>query len=269
MADFKKAAKEVTSTLTKIILFNTALNTILVFLVAFVIFAFFRLPLIFPIAAAIIFAVYTGRKGLAVNKIRMVEQKYKGMDERLRTAAEYSSDDNLILKQLHTEVLHDLKNVEESAFLNEKNTYIKSLAIIGLCFLILILSPVTFGILNFNFNLVESEVTEAEDPSGSAESGGSKIKFLAGSEDTGLKKAGDDIYGKPTIAKLGDSEIKIRIKPAGTELSIRDIQEVDLPDFSESYPSEIQAVSAESYEETIAKEDLELVRNYFNRLASN
>ena len=69
------------------------------------------------------------------------------------------------------------------------------------------------------------------------------------------------------VEKLGDDEIKVRINPAGTELNIREIQESDLPDFSESYPSDVQAVAAESYAEDIPVEELELVKNYFNGLA--
>ena len=229
-------------------------------------------------SAKLLYAVllsYAWQEGSCFPGYRRLEEDMQGREQMLRKYMRELEAIGLVSQKRRGQgrtniyILHDLKNVEESAFLNEKNTYVKSLVIIGLCFLILILSPVTFGILNFNFNLVDPDLSEAEDSTRSAQSGGSRIKFAAGIEDTGLKKAGDDIYGTPTIAKLGDSEIKIRIKPAGTELSIRDIQEVDLPDFSESYPSEIQAVSAESYEETIAKEDLELVRNYFNRLASN
>ncbi len=266
MGDFKSAVAEVRRTLGRLIIFDTSINAILVFLSAFLFLSFFSLPLIYPTALAVAYFAYVLRKRLRMSKVRIVEQKYKNLNEKFRTAAEYPSEDNPVIKELHAEVIGDLHNVEESAFVNEKRIYIKSLAVVAMCFIILLLSPFSFGILTFNVNFVDAPSGD-EAPSGSSDSGSSTIKFAVGNQDTGLRKVSDDIYGEPTIAKLGDEEIKIRIKPAGTELSIRDIQEADLPDFSESYPSDVQAVAAGSYEETIPKEDLELVKNYFNELA--
>lgn len=266
MGTFKNAVSEVRRTLGRLIIFDTSINAILVFLIAFLLLSFFDLPLIYPSAVAVAYFVYVLRKRLRMSKVRIVEQKYKSLNEKFRTAAEYLSEDNPVVRELHSEVIGDLRNVEEAAFVNEKRIYVKSLAVVALCFIILLLSPFTFGVLNFNVNFVDSPKEDAA-PSGSSGSGSSSIRFAVGTQSTGLRKVSDDIYGEPIIAKLGDEEVKIRIKPSGTELSIREIQEADLPDFSESYPSEIQAVAAGSYEETIPKEDLELVKNYFNELA--
>lgn len=266
MNTFKNAVAEVRRTLGRLIIFDTSINAILVFLIAFLLLSFFNLPLIYPTAIAAAYFVYVLRRRLRMSKVRIVEQKYKNLNEKFRTAAEYASEDNPVVKELHSEVISDLQNVEEAAFVNEKRIYVKSLAVIALCFIILLLSPFTFGVLTFNVNFVDNPSEDAS-VAGSSGSGSSTIKFAVGTHDTGLRKVSDDIYGEPTIAKLGDEEVKIRIKPSGTELSIREIQEADLPDFSESYPTEIQAVASESYEETIPKEDLELVKNYFNELA--
>ncbi|MAG15997.1 hypothetical protein CMO88_02965 [Candidatus Woesearchaeota archaeon] len=269
MKAFKNAIADVRNTLNNLIIFDTSINTILLFLILLLVLSIFNLPLIYPVTISLIYFVYVLRKKLKLSKIKLVEQKYQNLDEKLRTAAEHSTEENPVVKELHSEVLHDLRQVEESTFLNERKIYMKSIGIVALAFLILLLSPVTFGVLNFNFNLVDQESQEAEEGPGTGGSGSSKIRFAVGSQDTGLKKTSDDIYGKPTVVKLGDDEIKIRIRPAGTELSIREIQEADFPDFSESYPSEIQAVAAESFEEEIAKEDLKLVKNYFNTLAGS
>ena len=269
MKGFKYAMADIRNTLNKLIIFDTTINAILTFLVLLLVLSLFSLPITYPAAIALVYFVFVLRRRLKSSKIRLVEQKYQSLNEKLRTAAEFADTDNPVVHELHTEVIRDLKKVDESAFFNEKKIYLKSIVIVVLCFAILLLSPVTFGILDFNFNLADTPTPEAEgSPSGSS-SGDSKIKFAVGPEDTGLRKASDDIYGEPTIAQLGDDEIKIKITPAGTELSIREIQEADFPDFSESYPLEIQASAAESYEETIPKEDLELVKNYFNTLAQN
>ncbi len=267
MGSFNNAVAEVRRTLGRLIIFDTSINAILVFLIAFLLLSFFDLPLIYPSATAVAYFAYVLRKRLRMSKVRIVEQKYKSLNEKFRTAAEYLSEDNPVVKELHSEVIGDLRNVEEAAFVNEKRIYVKSLAVVALCFIILLLSPFTFGILVFNVNFVDNPSEDVAPSASTPTSGSSTIKFAVGPHSGGMLKVSDDIYGEPTIAKLGDEEVKIRIKPAGMELNIREIQEADLPDFSESYPSEIQAVAAGSYEETIPKEDLELVKNYFNELA--
>jgi ABC-type multidrug transport system fused ATPase/permease subunit len=269
MANFKNAISEVKGTLAKLIIFDTIINTILVFLIALLLFSLFGMFLVYPLALSVVYFVYVISKRMKMSKISLVEQKYRNLNEKLRTADEYASESNPVVKELHSEVVSDLRKVEEAAFLNEKRIYVKSVGIVALCFVILLLSPVTFGLIDFNFNLVEQEVEEPEDQLTTGPSGDSKIRFAVGNENTGLRKASEDIYGEPIVAKLGDDEIKIKIKPAGSELSIREIQQVDLPVFSESYPIEVHAVAAAIYEEEIPKEDLELVKSYFNQLSKS
>ena len=267
MTNFKEAIAEVKSTLAKLIIFDTSINTILVFLIALLLFSLFGLPLVYPLVLSAVYFVFVLRRRLHNSKLTLVEQKYQNLNEKLRTADEYTSESNPVVKELHAEVVSDLRKVEEAAFFNEKRMYVKSVGIVVMCFIILLLSPVTFGLLDFNLNLVEAQVEGPDASVATGASGSSKIRFAVGNEDTGLRKASEDIYGSPIVAKLGDDEIIIRIKPAGSELSIREIQQIDLPIFSESYPTEVHAIAAASYEEEIPKEDLELVKSYFNTIA--
>ncbi len=263
----KAAIGEVKGTLSKLIIFDTFINAILVFLISLFLFSLFSLHFIYPVVVSIAFLLYSLRKRLGTNKIRMVEQHYSYMNEKLRTAAEYNDPDNSVVKELHAEVLSDLKKVEESEFVNEKRIYIKSVAIVLLSFLILFLSPLSFGFLDITLGPDDSGQQDAGDAGVLSDSGNSKIRFAVGPQDTGLKKASDDIYGTATVAKLGDEELKIKISPAGTELSVSEMEESQPPDFSEAYPNEVAAVASANYEESIPKEDLELVKNYFNSVS--
>ncbi|MBI2664936.1 hypothetical protein HYX10_06380 [Candidatus Woesearchaeota archaeon] len=264
MKSFVNAIAEVRNTLNRLIFFDTAINAILFFVLALFVLSLFGLHFIFPAAASLAYFGWMLRKRLKVSKVRVVEQKYQQLNEKLRTAAENQSEDNPVVKELHDEVLHDLKGVEEAAFVDQRKIYVKSIAIVFLSFLVLFLSPHTVGLLDFAADAPEEP--ELGDSPLSTDSGASRLKF-AGKEETGLLKAGGEIFGTPAVAMLGDEELKIKIRPAGSELNIREIQEADLPDFYESYPADVQAVAAASFEEEIPKEDLELVRNYFNELA--
>src|SRR3989338_3144367 len=215
MRGFKGAVAEIRSTLNRLIVFDTAINAILVFLVFFVLLAFFDLPMLYPLVVSVAYFFFVLRRRLRMSKIRMVEQRYRNLNEKLRTAAEYADADNRVVQELHSEVLSDLQRVEDAAFVNEKRIYLKSIVIVALCFVILLLSPVSFGILDFNFNIVDNAEGVGDDSSSGPESGDSKIRLAVGPEDSGVKKIEGDIYGAPAIAKLGNDEIKVRLKPAG------------------------------------------------------
>lgn len=265
---FTPAVNEVKRSLIMLFLFETIINTILVFLLMLLLLSLFRIPLIYPAAISGVYFIYTLRKKLLKNKIQMVESRYKNVNEKLRTAAEYKDSRSRVVRELQSEVILDLRNVEQSSFINEKKIYVKSIGILLLSFLVIFLSPVNFNLfgvdLNFFDDKIENPIKEIFDADFTR-----NIEISGTPEDVILKKASDDIYGVAAVAQLGNDEIKIKIKPASTELNIRELQEADLPDFSESYPKEVAAVTAENYQESIPKEDLEMVKSYFNNLAAN
>lgn len=270
MKGFAKALSEVRGTINKLFIFETILNGFLVFLILLFILSFFAIPFYYPLSIALLYwGVITFRR-LRVNKIRLVEKTYSNLDEKLRTAAEYAESNNTVIEELQHEVIADLSKVEEAAFISEKRIYLKAVLIVALCFAVLFVSPL---------NLITPSVPYSADPTDEAPEpeeigtgeGSSRIKFSLGNEDAGLIKAGDDIFGEAAVAQLGNEELKIRIKPAGSELSIRELQEAEPIDFPENYPEDFtpSAVSAESYQEDIPEDELELVKNYFNQLAES
>jgi hypothetical protein len=269
MKNFNTAVKEVKGTLTKLMLFELILNAVIVFLALFLVSSIFGLAFYFAAAAAALYLTITFRNRLRTNKIRMVEKKYTRLNEKLRTAAEFSTTENKVVDELHTEVLYDLRKVQESAFISEKKLYGKTGAIVALCFLIILLSPITLGILDFSFSLPQSGPPDPDLDISDGTGASSNVKLAFGNEGEGLVKVSDSIYGEPSMAQLGNQEVNVRIKPAGSEMNLRTIQEAEEREFGESYPVDVQAVSAGSYEEDIPKEDLELVRDYFNNLAQS
>ena len=263
MKRFTKAISELKFTLGKLIIFDTIINSILIFLATLILVSLFGVSFIYPLFLAVAYFVFVIFRRLRLNKITLVEKKYSNMDEKLRTATEYESSGNPVVKELQSEVVRSMKRIEESAFVNERKIYLKSIGIIGLCFLLLVLSPVTFGIPGFG-----SPGDALPDPGSIGEGAGDlSIRFSGSSLETGLMQISEDFYAEPTVAVMGGEEIKVRITPSGRELNVRQIHEADPPSFSESFPVEVQAVTAESYKESIAKEDLELVKDYFNKLA--
>lgn len=264
--DVTQALKEVKRNLTVIFLFDSLINSIIVFLVFTILLSLFGLTFVYSLIISAVYFFYSLREKLSTNKIRLVEKKYGNINEKLRTAAEFRNSANRVVQELHWETLEELKKVEQSSFINEKKIYTKSIVIILLSFLVFLISPLNLSILNIGLNVFDAQTEQQVENAVGGEQGRSLIRFSTESE-AGVEKASEEIYGTATVAKLGDEEIRIKIRPAGTELSIQEVQAPDLPDFSGSYPKEVSAVAAASYEESIGREDLEMVKRYFNNLA--
>ena len=64
MRGFKGAVAEIRSTLNRLIVFDTAINAILVFLVFFVLLAFFDLPMLYPLVVSVAYFFFVLRRRL-------------------------------------------------------------------------------------------------------------------------------------------------------------------------------------------------------------
>lgn len=252
------AIKEINRELDKLFLFDAALDTVIVFLIAFLVLSMLSLPLVYPIAAAAAYLIISSIFRLRENKVLDMESKFPALREKLRTAAETANVDNPVVNELHYEVLRDLRSTEESVFLSGKKTYIKATAIAMLCFIIIALAPVALPKIKLNpfgENKIIIEGAGAGGLSRGTGSGGDLVPSKG------------SIYGAKTVAKLGSSELKVEIRPAGYELNIREIGAVEKRTFQEQYLGEIYTQPAEAYDENIPKEQLEVVKNYFTSVA--
>ncbi|MEK6837275.1 MAG: hypothetical protein AABX69_01370, partial [Nanoarchaeota archaeon] len=160
-------------------------------------------------------------------------------------------------------VLQGLRKVEESSFLSERRIYVKSVAAVALCFVILLLSPVSLGFFKANLADLFSPDNSKQLQSGNFKVGKEKQK---GELPIAIQSSKKDIYGQPSVAKLGSEELRVILKPAGTELSTSNVKPPEELQFTEHYPEEVVSVAAESMEERIPKEQQELVRRYFRNV---
>ncbi len=268
MGAFTEALKETKTSLLKIMLFEEALNAILVFLVVYLIASLFRRGLLLPIIVSLGYLAFAVYRESHLKAERAVESKYKELKEKLSTAAEYVNVDNRVVNELKYDVLKNLRKVEESSFLSERRVYTKSIAAVVLCFVILLLSPVSVSFFHHAFPNIFPALGDKN------EIAGSDFRLLneknRNDVPIGPEKSKEDIYGAPTVAKLGTEELRVILKPAGTELSTSNVKPPEELQFNEQYPEEVVSVAAESMDERIPKEQQELVRRYFkNVVAAN
>ncbi|MBI2107762.1 hypothetical protein HYU10_00995 [Candidatus Woesearchaeota archaeon] len=252
MKQFGGVLREINRTLNELMLFENIINTVLIFLAFYLISSFFRLSFIFSVIPAAAYLIVLTYLRMGVSKARMVEDKYAPLKEKLRTAADNISKDNVIIDELEYEVTNEMKGVGLSLFINPRNISYKILAATFLSFLIIFTS--TFNIQFPAFKKTVPDIFE---------------KGIKGAGDFVVTKLNpdDDIYGEEDVAKLGDDELDIRIKPVDFKVSVKEEGSFQRREFSTIFPSDALVKESAAYEENIPKEQQELVKNYFKKLA--
>ncbi len=262
------ALKELRAGLNKALIFTVMLDALIVFLSAYIVLSIFNIPAILAFSITMAYLIVETTKRASINKIRKVEDYYPKLNERLRTAAEYIKVENPVVNELHQEVLTELRNVEEAEFLDERKSFSKAGIIALLCFLVLLLAPIAIRLEPLEGAIEKAKAVTEMNISFESGRGEPTPGGAGGGKKGGAKLASEeDIFGVPSIAKLGEEELKLVIKPAGDSINIRQIKDVEERVFAESEPEEAFAVSAAAYEEKIPAEQQEIVKNYFTAIA--
>ena len=256
MKNFINVIKEIDRTLNMVFVFSTILNAAIFFLSVYLLLSIVNLyPILALIPAAVYFALrlYSRSK---MDKRKIVESKYEPLKEKLRTAADNIKEDNPVVNELEEEVVHDLKNVGLSSFIQTKEISYKLFVTIALSFVIVLITTMNLYIIDLNQFL---STTLPEYLKG--------IPKLADSSLLGEINESNDIYGNSQLAVLGNEQIDIKISPVNYEVSVREEGDVEQKQFNEIFPSDFDVEQASAFEENIPEEQQELVKKYFDKLA--
>ena len=260
MKNFINVIKEIDRTLNMVFVFSSILNAAIFFLSVYLLLSIVNLyPILALIPAAIYFALrlYSRSK---MDKRKIVESKYEPLKEKLRTAADNIKEDNPVVNELEEEVVHDLKNVGLSSFIQTKEVSYKLFSTIASSFAIVLTTTMNLYIIDLNQFL--STVPEYL----------KGIPKLADGSLLGEINESEDIYGESQLAVLCndgqiDCDINIRISPAKYEVNVREEGDVEQKQFNEIFPSDVDVEQASAFEENIPEEQQELVKKYFDKLA--
>jgi len=182
----------------------------------------------------------------------IVESKYAPLREKLRTAADNIGMDNPIVQELEYEVTSEMKNVGLSMFINPRTLSYKIFAVMILSFMIIFATTLNIKFMEFARKTAPNIF---EGPKGVGNFAAAKLN------------ASGDIYGKEDVAKLGDKELNIRIKPVDFKVNVKEEGDFQQQKFESVFPQDLTVKETAAYEENIPQEQQELVRNYFKRLA--
>ena len=252
MKQFQSVVKEINKTLTELILFENIVNTTLVFLAFYLLLSIIDYPPLLALIPALAYLGFYSYMSFKSYKPGIVESKYAPLREKLRTAADNIGMDNPIVQELEYEVTSEMKNVGLSMFINPKTLSYKVFAVMVLSFMIIFATTLNIKFLEFAKKSVPDIF---QGPKGVGNFAATKLN------------ASGDIYGKDDVAKLGDKELNIRIKPVDFKVNVKEEGDFQQQKFETVFPQELAVKETAAYEENIPQEQQELVKNYFKKLA--
>ena len=256
MKPFDNVVKEINRTIMQMLLFENIVNATLIFLASYFILSLVDVHPFFALVPAMGYLLYYTYVALKSSKHLLVESKYAPLREKLRTAADNVGMDNPIVEELEYEVTAEMKNVGLSMFINPKTLSYKIFAVMFLSFLIIFISSLNLKFIEFAKQKVP-DIFETRN-----------LKGIGNFAATQLNTS-EDIYGSKDVAKLGDNDLDIRIKPVDFSVSVRETGETEQRRFETTFPQELSVKESTAYEENIPQEQQELVKNYFKKLAES
>ena len=256
MKPFNDVVKEINRTLNELILFENLVNATLVFLVFYLIFTVLDFRPMYAMIPSILYLVIYSYIRIKHPKSLIVESKYAPLREKLRTAADNIHIDNPVLQELEYEVTSEMKNVGLSMFINPKTLSYKIFAVMLLSFMIIFATTMNLRLIEFAKHSVP-DIFDTKNLKGVSNLAAVNLNTSA------------DIFGKNDVAKLGDNELNIRIKPVDFKVNVKEEGEYKEQKFETIFPKDAVVKETASYDENIPQEQQELVKNYFKKLAES
>jgi hypothetical protein len=272
MNRFRKALREVNIVLANISIFESILNTIIIFLASYLVLTMIKFsPMLALIPALAYINISIGMRLFKINKdkAKIVENNYNPLKEKFSTAVDNIDVNNPVVEDLQDEIVRDMKNVGISSFVDSKSTSYKMVTSIFLCFIILFVAANDWGI---DYRDIAERgkkiIGAAEYLIGGSELGEDMGDILAATGGNQLT----DIYGKESVANLGNEVIDVEIRPISYEINIRDVKDVEEKEFEDTILDETcadtdECAPQESFRNNYPKEQQELVKNYFLKIA--
>ena len=263
MKQFILVVREIKSVLAGITLFFIFLDSVIVFLIVYLLLTLLDMYTMAALIPALFYFIYSAYQETKMNKIRIVEKFYPQLHEKLRTAVDYAKVESEIVDDLHQEVIAEMRNVAASSFFNRKETFEKIAVIVALCFIIVGLT--LFGI---NFGSFKGKLKDIVGKLGEGGEGGDLQGEIA--QTIGGGAAYKNIFGDKSIAKLGEKEIEVQLRTSSYEFVVREAGEIqEEEEFQSQFPEDVTAVESKNYNEMIPgeKDKQEIIKTYFRKLS--
>ncbi len=183
------------------------------------------IPPVIAIIIAVILSILLHRKDSKLNVIKLIENKYPDLNEKLRTAYDNRDETNIIVESLKTIVSESMKVVSPSKLL-AKSTIISKVLIT----VIFIAGMVFISNNPQDYQIPENTLSNITKVFGGEENNTGLIDITnspVNSDNIGAKGSGD-IFGKPKIASIEGKNIDLTLYSGmDTGFDVRDTSQTN------------------------------------------
>lgn len=194
--------------------------------------------------------------------IKLIEEKYPVLNERLRTAYDNRNTDNIIVKDLLGRVILDLKPVEPLSLLNRKllTVAIGLMLLTGMSAIFIANSDYHTDITPKNIPQVIAPYVQGPDANlyPVTENGGT----------TNNESSQEGLYGKPAVIVVEGKAVDFKIPPgSGQGFTNQQTGNLTNASFVQSNPVNPEAVASQVYYENLPEGYRSVIQSYFEELA--
>lgn len=196
------------------------------------------------------------------DSIKLIEEKYPVLKERLRTAYDNRNTDNIIVKDLIGRVIIDLKPVETSSLLN------KRLLTIGIGLTLLTgLGAMYIADTDYHTDITPKNIPKVVAPYIS----GSNANLYPVAENGGTannESSNEGLFGKPAVIVVEGKAVDFKIPPgSGQGFTSQQSGNNTNQSFIQSDTVNPEAVASQSYYENLPEGYRNVIQSYFEELA--
>lgn len=214
--------------------------------------------------AAIITVVRQLRKEKK-DAIKLLEEKYPTLKERLSTAYDNRNVDNLIVKDLLGTVKLEIKPLTSSALLDRR------LLLIGIGALFLTASTSTYITLtDYHTEMTPKNLPDAMENIPFISSNKDKDLFSLEGNEAGNKgkDTSEDLFSEPAVIVVEGTEIDLKIPPGTSPgLTIGEEGEERKDAFGQSAADDPEAIASQAYYENLPEGYQNIIQSYFEEMA--
>jgi hypothetical protein len=244
---------EIKAEILKIAIFKAILNTAVVFLALATAFSLLNVAILYAFILSAIFLIINTYLYYASVSLKSIEDANPEVREMLRTAKDNMKSDNVMIRALHQELLQKARHISSGNMVSTQHLMVKLAVIAVLAFGMIFTATLNLKISDFSGALQGMQFKRT----------GISDNAPVNLEDTTLEDD-ESIYGKESIAALGNDIIQLNINPSLSELDLNKMTQEEGTQLSRTtFPVDVgKAQGAEAGTQRIT-EDSELVNAFY------
>lgn len=254
-----QALKEARKAILQIVLFNSALDTLVVYVLLLLGCTLLTLPAWYALVPAAVYALVHTYGNVKDVSFSNIEEKFPSLKEQLITVADNTKEQNEIIDALNQEVLQKMREIRTSSFLNF-GKLIRELSVMAVVSFIII-GTSAFNVEFLDFKQTVKELREFKP----FQEYDINQELLEYEESQNLS----EILGDKSVTELGQQQLDLELNPLMSDVDIGNVKPPEDRKFRDVPPPEIKATTDVSFEEQIPKQYQRIVKTYFKEITKS